>query len=362
MRASLVYDGFEKPRIPASMGEPLPDQLQGTHLEQLGELASRICYDSLGVDENGKRRGRSSEALHKHILEVVNTSVYEHCVINLHYTSPTILSTVMCFLNRKGTFLKINGDNTLDITINFRAILDWGRWTSRIHSVFGYGVPEQLHKILQHFGHQVAPQIFPAATIDETHLFNLIDPANLGPEQAHISLYLHGSRGFTHEQVRHRFAMSQRSTRYVDESETPYSIHPLITKYMDEASLEDSLGMRALMNEARDLDRETYKYIVKNLIAFCEKQGLDRTSARKQARGAARGSLGNALESEMIYTASANDWLWMLSQRLAKPADAEIRRVYVSVLHALKASRYAHFFQHLKTIPSPDGIGEILDA
>jgi hypothetical protein len=49
--------------LPESMGRPKENQLTGTIHENLGELASRICYDSLGS-------GRSSEALHQHILDV----------------------------------------------------------------------------------------------------------------------------------------------------------------------------------------------------------------------------------------------------------------------------------------------------
>lgn len=64
--AKLVYDGGEV-LIPEEMDKPSDGQMIGTQYEQLSELACRVCYDSLG-------RGRSSQDLHKHILEVARTN------------------------------------------------------------------------------------------------------------------------------------------------------------------------------------------------------------------------------------------------------------------------------------------------
>jgi thymidylate synthase ThyX len=67
----------------------------------------------------------------------------------------------------------------------------------------------------------------------------------------------------------------------------------------------------------------------------------DKTAARKQARGAARGYLGNALASDMLFTTSVTGWKWILSQRKNKLADAEIREVYTPAWTALQSSSTA---------------------
>jgi thymidylate synthase ThyX len=94
---------------------------------------------------------------------------------------------------------------------------------------------------------------------------------------------------------------------------------------------------------------------------YLKSQGVEGTNARKQARGAARGFLGISLQTEMIFTATAEQWRWILSQRGTKLADAEIRVLYTSgdhgVLDCLKSSRYGHFFEDFKTEECSDGIG-----
>ena len=363
MESLLVYDGSGPVRIPPSMGEPLPDQVCGTDLENLGEVASRICYDSLGLGPDGKRRGRSAVSLHAHILEVKNLSVLEHCTftVRLSQGHPT-LAVLMACVNRKGVRVDVIRGG-VEITVNFRAVLEWGRVTDTTNEACGQYRVREIGQILRHFASGLAPTIFGSATRspfqDDAEL---VRPADLTDDQAHVSLYLRGSRGFTHEQVRHRFAMSQRSTRYCDESISEYVIHPLIEAYCDDFLVpsEDRDDVDRAMADSMRTDRFAYKLLVEKLQAYCESKGLDRTSARKQARGAARGYLGNALESEMIFTAPVSGWKWMLRQRKNALADAEIREVYTGVLSALKGSRYGERFLDYDLAPSPDGIGTVL--
>jgi hypothetical protein len=360
MNASLVFDGGSEVRIPESMGTPSADQMKGTPAEQLGEVACRICYDSLGS-------GRSSEALHKHILEVINLSVYEHFQFTVGFTNIPIHQILQTLMNRKGVWIKIvePDESMIDVTINFRTILEWNKCT-RSGNINGRSQSIRYH--LQKVAHSLAPMIVPMPEDNSTGEFErekgvmLIDSDRLDPDQAWVSLWLYGSRGFTHEQVRHRFAISQRSTRYVDETDSPYIIHPLITKWLNdkEGLLTDKVRATTLMTQSVEADRKTYIYLVEQLQAYSMKQGLDRTNARKQARGAARGYLGNALASEMIFSAPVTGWRHILRQRASKFADAEIRTIYTPALKALKSSRYGGFFADLETVPAPDGMGEVL--
>jgi thymidylate synthase ThyX len=332
MNASLVYDGTGEPEVPESMGTPAAGQLRGTPAEKLGELACRICYDSLG-------NGRSSAKLHEHILEVKNLSVYEHINFTTVFrdTGRSTVLLVAC-LNRKGVWVEMR-DDAVEITANLRAVLEWDRHTRGANAWVAVAAP--LGQALREHASRIVPQIVKSDGFSDivADLFANSAPKteNLTADQAWITLYLYGSRGFTHEQVRHRFAMSQRSTRYVDEDGSPYVTHPLVVKYLAEADSSESCAMLDLIEASTAADRLTYRVLVDALRRFCRGPlGIaDPTAARKQARGAARGYLGNALASEMLFSAPASGWRWILEQRASRFADAEIRSVYGPALAAL---------------------------
>jgi thymidylate synthase ThyX len=364
MKASLVYDGT-KLIIPESMGTPCDDQMQGTVHEQLGELACRICYDSLGVDENGKRRGRSSAKLHEHILEAINLSVYEHInyTVTISIEPHFIDNFLWSLINRKGIWIEHPYGGILEITCNLRSVLEWEKNTRRANSrIETYA----LGRLLSYYGQQLCPQIIKEDYSSEPIAFKeLLECSEfkeeLTEDQAHISMYLSGSRGFSAEQNRHRFSVSQRSTRYCDESKSPYIEHPLITKYLKNKDQYQSLLIRGEIDYSIKTDRSTYNLLVNQLQTFLQEQGLDKTSARKQARGAARGYLGNAIKTEMIFTAPVSAWRdVMLQQRCSDFADAEIRMIYNQVLPELQRSQYGSFFNDMELVPAKDGIGEVL--
>jgi hypothetical protein len=362
LHASLVFDDNSL-TVPLSMGNPKENQLTGTIHENLGELASRICYDSLGT-------GRSSEALHQHILDVKNHSIYEHIVftigLDLAATSISSLEFVKAFSNRKGVwFENRKKPNEFEVTVNLRTVLEWERHTrgfnyNTVTAVFG--------EVLRRWAHNFVPRIIP-----EPQLCSLAGSMlkqswykreDLTDDQANITMYLYGSRGFTHEQVRHRFAISQRSTRYVDEDGSPYIMHPLVAAYLADERVNSDVRrvIRGNIEQSIESDRETYRALVEDLQYYCQKHmGItDKTAARKQARGAARGYLGNALASDMLFTTNVTGWKWILSQRKNKLADAEIREVYTPGLYALQSSWYGDRFAEFTLVPSPDGLGTVL--
>ena len=227
-------------------GPATQNQDQGTDLARLTECAGRTCYDSYG-------KGRSSEAYHRHILEVGHGSVLEH---------------------------------------------------------------------------------------------------------ASISFYLAGiSRGCTHEFVRHRSgcAISQRSTRYVDESESNWCWHPL---YMETAKQAPTTRQT---HDAMRACRAAYVRIVHDIEHALIARGIDKLAARKQARGAARGVLGNALETSLVWTANIRALRNVIEQRASPFADAEIRllanRLYEEALIVAP-----EFFSDYRKVECPDGIGYGLET
>lgn len=174
--------------------------------------------------------------------------------------------------------------------------------------------------------------------------------------------------GNSHELVRHgdRTGISQRSTRFVQENESPWVDHPLVQEFLaskdllpddPENRIRGALG--AIIGDVKISAREVYERTVEHLQKWLTAKGVDKLTARKQARGAARGYLGNALLTELIFSASVGQWKRMLRMRACAPADAEIRAVFVQALEALKQSRYAADFSSFIVAPAPDGLGEI---
>ena len=364
--AELIWDGGDEVRIPSGFEAPSPNQMQGTAHDKLGEIACRICYDSMGVDPHtGKQKGRSSAQLHHHILEVRNHNVYEHADFTVRVEKVSHDTLLHCFINRPGVWCEATNEG-FEVSMNHRCVLEWDSWEPSFAKPHNYTTRSLGYQLWEH-ARKLAPQIYPKSRsirYDECRL--IPKTTGLLPTQASVSLYLSFSRGAGNEQCRHRFRMSQRSTRYVDESESSYVRHPLITQFLLDDTICGSVKQDALarMQVSEASDKSTYDHLVNCLQDYLKKKGVEGTQARKQARGAARGFLGLSLHTEMIFTAPVSGWRWMLSQRGTKLADAEIRVLYTtgdkSVLNCLKASRYGYFFKDFEVEDCPDGIGESL--
>src|SRR5690606_20834903 len=138
--------------------------------------------------------------------------------------------------------------------------------------------------------------------------------------------------------------------------------HPLLVAYRADNpshSLfhEQHVGREDLARHSR----ECYRREVAALEGWLIRRGVDTGTARKQARGASRGDLGNALQTEMIFSASVAQWRRMIRQRSSIHADAEIRVIYEQVIRELKRSRYAESFADIGLVPSLDGIGQVAE-
>jgi thymidylate synthase ThyX len=414
--ADLTYQS-----TPEQMGTPAPGQMQGTSAERLIEAAGRVCYDSLG-------KGRNTPEYMRHILEVGHLSVCEHAHMTLLIEDQGsvhglgVLAFLPHLLNRYGVYTSIWDAHTLRVTLNFRAALEWDRWSevpgSRLvggttlsdartkshlkaleqgpqardlivtymlanptvaRSIMGHGMHESaidvagyvLASAVRQFGQMLAPLLFGSpsgrTSPGETRAvyvdrYKISYAAPLVSRERFVSLFMSGSRGFSHEQVRHRgdAAVSQRSTRYVDESESLWVTHPLFRWLLPDFDW----NRLDVVREAK----AKYARLVESLQSLLEAKGADRLTARKQARGAARGVLGNALHTEMILTASVAQWRWMLHQRASAGADAEIRCIYAggpmvgewNVLAALRSSVFGMHFEDIIVSPSPDGVGNVV--
>jgi hypothetical protein len=394
-------EGVRTVFTPPSMGQRRDDQLIGTTAEVVGELAGRICYDSLGtgrasqsydVAETVKageepKPAKHCEGYHEHIHATRNYSVMEHFHYTLRITIPDafhMTDVIIPLLNRPGLHVLVcmpglNG-RELRLTLNLRHVLDWTRSTQTLHrrvagleKVIGYArvgfLPGYfaVQNAIFASAQQLAPYFFKDLKLNPGEAFPWAFAPPSTDDERWITMYMAGSRGYTHEQVRHgdNTAISQRSTRYVDESESEWVEHPLIEAYVkDELAKSDCTEAErmACLAPPKTIGqaRQDYRDCVALLEPWLIARGIDKATARKQARGAARGYLGNAMFSDMLFSASVAQWRWMLHERCSPFADAEIREIYSYVLPELQKSFYADRFMDMRLEPSPDGIGQVL--
>lgn len=136
------------------------------------------------------------------------------------------------------------------------------------------------------------------------------------------------SRALTHELVRHRagFGYSQLSQRYVDESNVGFVLPPEIT---------DGTPAFDIWRESCERSLNDYR----GLLERVTEQVADEPKAtlrRKRARQAARTILPNCAETKIVVTANTRAWRHFVELRAAPFADAEIRRLAVTVLRILQ--------------------------
>lgn len=291
MKAELIYNNCESTIRPHyGSTPPKPDQDQGTIAERLSECAGRICYDSYG-------KGRSSAEYHQHILEVGHLSVYEHFNLTVAFPENELSDVLLACINRPGIWVDTQ---RCRITYNLRVVLDWEK----------FGPPCVVWLSLYN---TIVSRCFPTlyALRPEDCFYEVVPPES--KEEIWLSFYIRCSRGCSHELVRHgdRTAISQRSTRYVDESESDWIMHPDLEKQ----TAYGPGNIEALVGDCQTMYR--------NLVT-----DLEPKVGRKQARGAARGLLGNALSTELVFSASLAQWRRMVEQRAHSAADAEIRQLF----------------------------------
>lgn len=140
------------------------------------------------------------------------------------------------------------------------------------------------------------------------------------------------SRSLSHELVRHRagFAYSQRSQRYVDESEAAFVMPPSVL-----ALGEDSVVYESMIIGFKQAELN-YKQAVELIDAALPKNTGATRDRRKKIRQAARAVLPNATETKMLVTANVRAWRHFIEQRASPIADLEIQRLAIRILEILQ--------------------------
>ncbi len=161
------------------------------------------------------------------------------------------------------------------------------------------------------------------------------------------------SRVFSHEHVRHRvgIAISQRSQRYVNESEAGQVLLPMI---------ENNPEARRVWEAAVAASQVAYDKLVK-ILAEDLREHLDKTLLTKTVRSAARSIMPNSTETYLFWTANARALRHYIEMRASRHADIEIRRVAVQILKIMQ-SEAPNLFADYRLLDLPDGSHEAQTA
>lgn len=363
-------------KIPLEMlpegGAPFEHHFQSVVADNLIELAGRACYDSCKQEKT-----RATTDYHKHINETSHGSVQEHSVFTVEIQcrhADDANAVMWCCLNRPGVFVAQGPKHdswNLRITANVRSIKEW---PLMCNDIVQHHNQIQLGNCIQQLVKTKSPLAL-SACVDDSQMFigKIVEP--LLPHERWYNFYISDvSRGLTHELVRHKFctAFSQRSTRYVDESESEWIWHPLLRKYekeLDKYLIQCRSVHLDLPDDIKQTNWDTisdiewsckqgYDLIVKFLEEKLISEGIDKFTARKQGRGAARGILGNALSTELVFSTSLPQAVRIIQQRASTHADAEIR-ILGNELHEILKEDIAKYMGLTAQISDcPDGIGK----
>jgi thymidylate synthase (FAD) len=146
-------------------------------------------------------------------------------------------------------------------------------------------------------------------------------------EHGFASIYIQGvSRSLTHELIRHRhFSPSQLSQRFVvlkadvaERSTDDFVVPPLFDGDAEAADLLLAAWENAV---------ESYGALLVRAETMLTNRGVTGTSAKKQAREAARAVLPNMTPTAIVLSGNHRAWREMLLKRLQPQADAEISRL-----------------------------------
>ena len=311
------------------------DQLQGTDMEKLAECAGRICYDSFGT-------GRSSKDWHEHVLNVKHLSIYEHCwfwIEDLGYSDEELNIEHLSSGGIRFAYKK-KSDPEPEPTLDPEPIIEFNARFALEHR-YDFMLP-----VLEAY----MPNVLKAARSAKLPISDRVIPTyevgSFGLSDNWATLLLDMSRGCSHEIVRHgdNTAISQRSTRYVDESKYESEglsscssncvlIPPFLT---DDFEITPTLAknINSILEDNFRSCMENYLKL-KQLFKEHNENNLSRTFTTKVVNGLARLVLPHNLRTEMVFSAEREQWKHMINMRTSPGADQEIRRLFFEIQKVL---------------------------
>lgn len=186
----------------------------------------------------------------------------------------------------------------------------------------------------------------PATATNLGYLRHILEVGHLSVlEHGTVSFYIAGiSRSLTHELIRHRhFSYSQLSQRYVP-------AHGAAV--VEPAVIAEDPYLHRVFTEAVAVAQRAYAELEHALQRKFE--GQPATSARKQARQAARSVLPNAAETRIVVTGNFRAWRHFIAMRATEHADVEIRALAIACLgHLVRIA--PNVFGDFEVYRAPDG-------
>lgn len=228
------------------------------------------------------------------------------------------------------------------------AELTAGRWEAE-----GDGTASDLVEFAGRACYQSWDRPNPVTASNDGYIRNIINQQHFSVlEHGSVSFHIAGvSRSLTHELVRHRhFSFSQLSQRFVEPGPTDdYVVPPLFE--------EDSTALM-MLHQAWLSATRTYLALEERAFYLLRTRGMEGGKARKQAREAARAVLPNMTPTQLVVTGNHRTWREFLVKRGTIHADAEIRRLAVTVYDALRLVEPA-IYQDFRLVNIDHGDGQV---
>lgn len=308
----------------------------GTREECLMEFAGRVCYNS---GHTGKTN-RNSKDYFANIKESRHTSIFGHSMIQIRLQLDDARNFAFQLCNEPGWYFSFTSRPSRNsswvlVTLNLRLLerLSDPVYLKSLHLSEDVGI--QINEALV-LASKVSPLIF-AEVEDDSLLVNLTDdgyktltdlydkPGN----HKWYSFYIEGSRSFSHEYIRHSYesSISQRSTRFVDESSHSFEEHPLFHRCLMNSNSNTRNKLANFKAKSLSNIRENYDEIYNILYDFALNEGKLGLDAKKQARGAMARFLMHGLSTSLVYTATKREFDFIFEQRINDHADEEIHEI-----------------------------------
>lgn len=166
-------------------------------------------------------------------------------------------------------------------------------------------------------------------------------------EHAQWNFIIKGSRIWSHEHVRHRIGVgiSQRSQRYVKESDAHFMLRPDI--YNNPKAL-------AIFKKQIESGQKAYDILIELLAEDIKKIIPDSTLRVKTVRSSARSIMPNATETYIFWSANARALRHYIDLRANKHADWEIREVALQILKIMQKEA-PNIFADYEIKKTPEG-------
>jgi len=164
------------------------------------------------------------------------------------------------------------------------------------------------------------------------------------------------SRGLSQEHNRHHVGVgiSQRSTRYVDESVSAFVLPPAFI--IGETDDELRADWKRQVQSRLVTHHRSACALYDDLVGLPVHDAVQGTARRKAARSAARSVLGIGLETRKIWSANLRALLNYIEQRATDAADAEICRLALHILLAV-SKHYPRYCSGVEFMGRSDGAG-----